>query len=184
MLRVGFDLDGVVADFRTAFLNAAAEVLGRQAIRKPSSPLPDFDAVTPADAKRVWNVIAETPNWWLGLPPYEPAQIARLYQPRASIPLGKSRFHFLNSVCGRLRAVPEPGVARGAWVLPAVGRHGSGPARRDCHVLRPRRRDRRSLRTASKWLARRRARPSSFSGCPTPRWNDKPPNAASASFTA
>lgn len=80
MLRVGFDMDGVVADFRTAFLNAAADVVGRQAIRKPSSPLPDFDAVTPADAKKVWKAIAETPNWWLGLPPYEPAQIARLYQ--------------------------------------------------------------------------------------------------------
>ena len=25
-------------------------------------------------------MITETPNWWLGLAPYEPAQIARLYQ--------------------------------------------------------------------------------------------------------
>ena len=80
MLRIGFDIDGVIADFRTAFLKAAAEVLGRQAIRNPSSPLPDFNAVSPADAKRVWKVIAETTNWWLGLPPYEPQQIARLYQ--------------------------------------------------------------------------------------------------------
>jgi hypothetical protein len=77
---VGVDLDGVVADFRTAFLDAAARILGREAIRRPSSPLPDFDAVSPADAKRVWRVITETPNWWLGLAPYEPAQIARLYQ--------------------------------------------------------------------------------------------------------
>jgi hypothetical protein len=80
MLRVGLDIDGVVADFRTAFLDVAAEVLGRDAIRKPSSPLPDFDAVSPADAKRVWKVIAETPNWWLGVPSYEQPQIARLYQ--------------------------------------------------------------------------------------------------------
>ena len=42
--------------------------------------MPDFDAVSAADAKRVWRVITETPNWWLGLAPYEPAQIARLYQ--------------------------------------------------------------------------------------------------------
>ena len=41
--------------------------------------MPDFDAVSPADAKRVWKVITETPNWWLGLAPYQPAQIARLY---------------------------------------------------------------------------------------------------------
>jgi len=80
MLRIGFDLDGVVADFRTAFLEAAANLLGRDAIRRPSAPMPVFDAVSAADAKRVWRVITETPNWWLGLAPYEPAQIARLYQ--------------------------------------------------------------------------------------------------------
>jgi hypothetical protein len=80
MLRLGFDLDGVVADFRAAFLDVAANTLGREAIARPSSPMPDLDAVSPADAKRVWNVITDTPNWWLGLAPYEPAQIARLYQ--------------------------------------------------------------------------------------------------------
>jgi hypothetical protein len=80
MLRLGFDLDGVVADFRAGFLDAAAKVLGREAIHRPGSPMPDLDAVSPADAKRVWKVITDTPNWWLGLAPYEPAQIARLYQ--------------------------------------------------------------------------------------------------------
>jgi hypothetical protein len=80
MLRLGFDLDGVVADFRTAFLEAAAELLGREAIQKPGSPMPDFDAVTADEAARVWKVITAMPNWWLGLAPYEPGQIARLYQ--------------------------------------------------------------------------------------------------------
>ena len=80
MLRVGIDLDGVVADFRSAFLELAAQLLGREAICNPNSPLPDFDAVSAADAKRVWKVIAATPNWWLSLPPYEAPQIARLYQ--------------------------------------------------------------------------------------------------------
>jgi hypothetical protein len=80
MLRLGFDLDGVVADFRTAFLDAAAGLLGRDSIRQRSSPMPDLDAVSAAEAKQVWKVITETPNWWLGLAPYEPAQIARLYQ--------------------------------------------------------------------------------------------------------
>ena len=80
MLRIGFDLDGVVADFRTAFLEAAAHLLGRESIQRPSSPMPDLDAVSAADSKRVWEVISATPNWWLGLAPYEPAQIARLYQ--------------------------------------------------------------------------------------------------------
>jgi hypothetical protein len=80
MLRIGFDLDGVVADFRTAFLDAAARVLGSGAIQRPSSPMPDLDAVSAADAKRVWKAICDTPNWWLSLAPYEPTQIARLYQ--------------------------------------------------------------------------------------------------------
>jgi hypothetical protein len=80
MLRIGFDLDGVVADFRSAFLEIAATQLGRAAIQRPSSPMPDLDAVSAADAKRVWKVITETPNWWLSLAPYEPAQIARAYQ--------------------------------------------------------------------------------------------------------
>ena len=42
------------------------------AILYPSAPMPDLDAVSAADAKRVWRVITETPNWWLGLAPYEP----------------------------------------------------------------------------------------------------------------
>jgi hypothetical protein len=80
MLRLGFDLDGVVADFRTSFLEAAATLLGGDAIQKPRSFMPDLDAVTADQAKRVWKVITATPNWWLGLAPYEPDQIARLYQ--------------------------------------------------------------------------------------------------------
>ena len=80
MLRVGFDLDGVVADFRAAFLGVAEQVLGTSAIQRPTAPLPDLDAVSASDAKRVWKIITETPNWWLELAPYEPAQISRLYQ--------------------------------------------------------------------------------------------------------
>jgi hypothetical protein len=80
VLRIGFDLDGVFADFPTAFLTAATDVLGDAAIRRTAAPMPDLDAVSAADAKRVWRVISDTPNWWLGLAPYEPAQIARLYQ--------------------------------------------------------------------------------------------------------
>ncbi len=80
MLRIGFDLDGVVADFRTAFLDVASKLLGHHAIQRPHAPLPDVNAVSAADAKRVWQAITATPNWWLALAPYEPAQIARLYQ--------------------------------------------------------------------------------------------------------
>jgi hypothetical protein len=80
MLRLGFDLDGVVADFRTAFLQVASELLGAESIQKPGSSMPDLDAVSPDHAKRVWKAITSTSNWWVGLTPYEPLQIARLYQ--------------------------------------------------------------------------------------------------------
>src|SRR5438477_7342141 len=80
MLRLGFDLDGVVADFRTAFLDAAVGLLGGDSIQRRSSPMPDLDAISAGEAKRVWKAITDTPNWWLSLAPYEPAQIARLYQ--------------------------------------------------------------------------------------------------------
>ena len=58
----------------------AAKLLGKESIQRPGSPMPDLDAVSAADAKRVWKVITDTPNWWLDLAAYEPAQIARLYQ--------------------------------------------------------------------------------------------------------
>jgi hypothetical protein len=77
-LRVGFDIDGVLADFRTAFRETAERCLHR--------PVPDAaeeedtrSPLTADDIRRVWDHIAKTPNWWLDVPAYEPAQIARLY---------------------------------------------------------------------------------------------------------
>lgn len=77
-LRIGIDVDGVLADFRTAFHATSREALGRQ--------VPEvFDPVaTPAlaqqDVRRVWETVGRTHNWWTRLPPYEPARIARLYE--------------------------------------------------------------------------------------------------------
>jgi hypothetical protein len=76
-LRIGIDVDGVLADFRTAFRAAAKASFGR-----------DFDApgdrhstqaLVQRDMKRVWAQVARSPNWWMTLRPYEPDQIARLY---------------------------------------------------------------------------------------------------------
>jgi hypothetical protein len=73
-LRVGFDMDGVVADFQTAFRATADAVDEKSASRAPSHPL-TADAV-----KRAWERIARTPQWWLTLDAYEPDQLRRLYQ--------------------------------------------------------------------------------------------------------
>jgi len=78
MLRVAFDVDGVLADFRTAFHTAAERCLGRSVpdTADPKAP----QALEHRDLKRVWEYVAKTPNWWLTLKAYEPDQVARLYR--------------------------------------------------------------------------------------------------------
>jgi hypothetical protein len=72
MLRLGIDVDGVVADFRSAFRALAERVLGISA--------EDAEAdLSKADIERLWRTVAGIPNWWLDVPPHEPDQIARLY---------------------------------------------------------------------------------------------------------
>jgi hypothetical protein len=72
MLRLGIDVDGVVADFRSAFRALAERELGAAA------PSKEADLAKP-QIDRLWRTVAATPNWWLDVPPYEPDQIARLY---------------------------------------------------------------------------------------------------------
>lgn len=72
MLRLGIDVDGVVADFRSAFRALALRELGRE----PE----DGDAeLSKAEVDRLWKAVAGIPNWWLEVPPHEPDQIKRLY---------------------------------------------------------------------------------------------------------
>lgn len=75
-LRIGFDLDGVLADFRTAFSALARDVLHEdiEAARSPDAP-----ARTAGDVERVWSAIAASHNWWTTVKPFEPEQIVRLY---------------------------------------------------------------------------------------------------------
>jgi len=75
-LRIGVDVDGVLADFRQAF-HKAAEACG---VRDVDSDDPaTAHSLAQRDVKRVWDYVAKTPNWWMTLAPYEPDQIARLY---------------------------------------------------------------------------------------------------------
>lgn len=77
-LRVGIDLDGVVADFRSAFERAASGASVTFSHKDPTRP--GSDPFSSRDIKRVWDHIRRTPNWWTGLTPYEPGQIARFYE--------------------------------------------------------------------------------------------------------
>ena len=77
-LRVGFDIDGVLADFRTAFRQTAERCL-RKPVAEDTGDEQSRAPLTADDIRRVWDHIGKTPNWWLDVPAYEPAQIARLY---------------------------------------------------------------------------------------------------------
>lgn len=72
MLRLGIDLDGVVADFRSAF-RALAE---RELDISPD----DIEAeLSKAQVDRLWKSVAAATNWWIDVPAYEPDEIRRLY---------------------------------------------------------------------------------------------------------
>jgi hypothetical protein len=76
-LRIGIDIDGVLADFRTAFHQTAVRCL-----RHDVDDAQDLETPTPLSAgevRRVWEYIAGAQNWWMDVPAYEPDQIARLY---------------------------------------------------------------------------------------------------------
>ncbi len=75
-IRVGFDVDGVLADFHRAFRETATKMdaeAGGQGERR-SRPL-DADTM-----KRVWDRIGRTSQWWVHLEAYERAEIPRLYK--------------------------------------------------------------------------------------------------------
>lgn len=76
-LRLGFDIDGVLADFRTAFEAAARGSVHLQAGADPDEA--EGEPLSTREIKRVWAGVKRSPNWWTKLVAYEPAQIARLY---------------------------------------------------------------------------------------------------------
>ena len=76
-LRIGVDIDGVLADFRDAFHRAAQKSLHRD-VREVDDPK-SSEQLDDRDVRRVWDYISRTTNWWMDLQPYEPDQVGRLY---------------------------------------------------------------------------------------------------------
>jgi hypothetical protein len=77
-LRVGVDLDGVVANFRAAF-EAVASAAG-VALGAPAGDAAISDPLPSREIKRIWEKVKASPNWWATLEPHEPRQIVRLYE--------------------------------------------------------------------------------------------------------
>jgi len=77
-IRVGFDVDGVIANFNKAFRQAATQIDGAAGGQNPPE---QASRALGADAmKRVWDHIGRTAQWWLQLEPYEADEIERLYR--------------------------------------------------------------------------------------------------------
>jgi hypothetical protein len=74
-LRLGIDIDGVLADFRNAFRDTARDCLRREIVSSAGSD----NTLNHVDIDRVWNHIAQSLNWWMNVRAYEPAEIAKLY---------------------------------------------------------------------------------------------------------
>jgi len=79
-LRLGFDIDGVLANFQAAF-RATAVRIGTATVGdvETGDPAQNRSPLSADEVRRVWDHIAKTPNWWMEVDPYEPDQIARLY---------------------------------------------------------------------------------------------------------
>jgi hypothetical protein len=90
-LRVGFDMDGVLADFGSAYREVERALFGDVAGGSPKAPEDDpaagSDTVViqngPKDAERrrraVWDRIRATPNFWTSLTPTEPQAVEQLH---------------------------------------------------------------------------------------------------------
>ena len=68
-------MDGVIADFRGAFRDAA----GALADGIPDASDASIGSLTEIEIKRAWKAVSSRPNWWTGLRAFEPDQIGRLY---------------------------------------------------------------------------------------------------------
>ena len=141
-LRLGIDIDGVLADFRNAFRDTARDCLRRDVVSEAATD----NSLNHVDIDRVWNHIARSPNWWMSVRAYEPAQIANLYALARSV---KWEVCFLTkrpAKRGRRRSVSDPVVAGAAGLLSARRHHRPGFARRSRQRAAARSRHRRSVR--------------------------------------
>jgi hypothetical protein len=78
-LKIGVDVDGVLADFRSGFTQAVHAVHGKDA--GPGDPAASWsDRLSNRELDAAWKHISRTPNWWTTLTAYEPEQMKRLYE--------------------------------------------------------------------------------------------------------
>lgn len=100
-LRIGFDMDGVLADFATAYHACESRLFGpaapvsragnpeeeaiepAEANADPVHGSPDQQVLHPSELRRrrdaVWQLIEQTPDFWTTLEPLEPGAVRRIH---------------------------------------------------------------------------------------------------------
>jgi 5' nucleotidase, deoxy (Pyrimidine), cytosolic type C protein (NT5C) len=84
-LRIGFDMDGVVADFATAFQDIETRLFGHRNGQAPDQPedeeqRPDRQlSETRRRRDQVWDEIRKTPDFWMTLRPLGNESVRRIH---------------------------------------------------------------------------------------------------------
>lgn len=72
-MRIGFDIDGVLADFTTAYQAAFVQLTGKNlfepddARNPPVWDWPEHRGYTKKETRQVWDYIKDSPDWWTSL---------------------------------------------------------------------------------------------------------------------
>lgn len=83
-MRIGVDIDGVLADFNKAFIERIIHVTKRDLFPKRPFEIPTWHyaehyGYSPAEVAQVWSSIATSSFFWSSLPPYSDTQEALKY---------------------------------------------------------------------------------------------------------